>query len=163
MRMKSFKLPLRTIGVIGAGECGPEVAQIAFEVGKEIAARGAILICGGLGGVMAAAAQGARSMDGLTVGFLPGSDAASANPDIMLPIPTAMDHGRNVLIVRSSQGLIAIAGGYGTLSEIALALKMNKPIIGIRSWDLPSHMQQASSAAEAVESIYEQWQARGTM
>src|SRR5437867_1865567 len=111
------------IGVMGAGECSPEIFCQAEQVGKLIAQHGAILICGGRGGVMEAAAKGAKATGGVTVGILPESDDSGANPYIDIPIVTGMGNGRNVINILSSQVIIAISGGYGTLSEIALALK----------------------------------------
>jgi hypothetical protein len=119
------------IGIIGAGTCSNEVYQTAEKLGRLIAERGDTLICGGLGGVMEAAAKGAKSKDGTTIGILPGLSAEDANPFIDIPIVTGLSHARNVIIVRSSDILIAVAGKYGTLSEIAIALKLGKPVIGI--------------------------------
>jgi uncharacterized protein (TIGR00725 family) len=124
------------IGVMGAGECSAEVSCQAEQVGKLIAQQGAVLICGGRGGVMEAAAKGARIALGITVGILPESDDSSANPYIDIPIVTGMGNGRNIINILSSQVVIAISGGYGTLSEIALALKTRKPVIALQSWDL---------------------------
>jgi uncharacterized protein (TIGR00725 family) len=123
------------IGVMGAGECPPEVFVLAEQVGKLLAQRGAVLICGGREGVMEAAAKGAKAANGVTVGILPESDESGANPYIDIPIITGMGNGRNVINILSSQVVIAISGGYGTLSEIALALKTRKPVIALRSWD----------------------------
>ena len=109
------------IGVIGDGKCSEEVARAAYEVGRGIGKRGAILICGGRGGVMEAAARGAKSAGGLTVGILPGISQQEANPYIDIAIATGMGEARNVIIARSCGALIAVEGMYGTLSEIALA------------------------------------------
>ena len=109
------------IGVIGAGLCPPSVEKIAEDVGREIAKSGAFLICGGLGGVMEAAARGAKFEGGFTIGILPGIDSYEANPYIDVSIVTDMGHARNVILVRSSDALIAVEGGFGTLSEIAIA------------------------------------------
>lgn len=138
------------IGVIGAGDCSDAVAGLAREVGFEIGRRGWILICGGLGGVMTAAAEGCVEAGGTTVGILPGMEKAAANPFITIPLPTGLQEGRNLLVVRASDVLIAIAGGYGTLSEIALALKGGKPVIGLETWkDIPG-ITYAASAREAI-------------
>ncbi|MBN1550708.1 TIGR00725 family protein [bacterium] len=153
--MVNISTPAILIGVVGAGSCETDTAEIAETVGIEIARNNAVLVCGGLGGVMAAAARGARKGGGLTIGLLPGISHADANPDILIPIPTAMEHARNVLIVRACHGLIAISGGYGTLSEIALALKMKKPVIGIHSWSLDRHLENVSSPVMAVRKIIE--------
>ncbi len=141
------------IGVIGAGNCDAETAEIALQVGREIAGHGAILVCGGLGGVMRAAAQGAHSVGGLSIGILPGESHDDANEFITIPIPTGLGHARNVLVVRASHGLIAVSGGYGTLSEIALARKMNKPVVGLNTWDLPGDWIKETSPVRAVERV----------
>ncbi|HWC72891.1 MAG TPA: TIGR00725 family protein, partial [Gemmatimonadales bacterium] len=119
------------IAVIGGGTCTTDELAIADETGRLLAERGAILVCGGLGGVMEAAAQGAKSNGGITVGILPGTDAAAANPYIDVPLATGLGEMRNFLIVRVAQALIAIGGGVGTLSEIALAQRTQKPVIGL--------------------------------
>jgi uncharacterized protein (TIGR00725 family) len=133
------------IGVMGAGECSPEVFAQAEQVGKLIAQRGAILICGGRGGVMEAAAKGAKATGGVTVGILPESDDSGANPYIDIPIVTGMGNGRNVINILSSQVIIAISGGYGTLSEIALALKTRTPVVALHSWNLSAHLRSLSA------------------
>ncbi|MFQ5647357.1 MAG: TIGR00725 family protein [bacterium] len=124
------------IAVIGAGSCSVETAQVAEEVGQRIAEQGGILLCGGLGGVMEAAARGAGKAGGLTVGILPGNLASQANRYIDIPVVTGIGHARNVVLVQSAQGIIAVKGEYGTLSEIAVALKENKPIVGIDTWKI---------------------------
>jgi len=141
----------RAIGIIGAGSCSPEIEELAREVGREVARRGYVLICGGLGGVMRAACQGAKEMGGLTVGILPTAQKEDANPFVDLAIPTNMGHARNVIIVHSSDALIAIAGGAGTLSEIAIAMKVGKPVVGLKSWSLEGRIPQASRPEEAVQ------------
>jgi uncharacterized protein (TIGR00725 family) len=145
------------IGVLGPARAGADVLALAEQVGREIAGRGAVLICGGLGGVMEAAARGAKRAGGLTVGITPGTDAQEANPFIDVPIVTGLGEARNVLVVRSSNAVIAIAGSYGTLSEIALALKLGVPVVGLGTWQLRAPdgsvppVIVAESAAEAVE------------
>jgi len=130
------------IGVIGSGICNngisnPSICDLAKEVGKHIAKNGAILICGGRGGVMEAAAFGAKESGGITVGILPGEHHSDANPYIDIAITTAMGHARNTIIAQSSSVLIAVGGRYGTLSEIALALSMEKPVVVIASkWEI---------------------------
>jgi uncharacterized protein (TIGR00725 family) len=126
----------RRIGVLGPGTASAETLALSQEVGAEIARRGAVLICGGLGGVMEAAAHGAKEAGGLTVGILPGVDAGQANKFIDVPVVTGMGEARNVLVVRSADAVIAIAGSYGTLSEIALALKIGVPVVGLGTWEL---------------------------
>ena len=139
------------IGVIGAGQCSSRTSLLAEEVGREIARAGAVLVCGGLGGVMEAAARGAQGEGGITVGILPGESFEDANPFIQIPVVTGLGHARNVLVVRSAQVLIAVKGGYGTLSEVALALKMGKPVIGLHSWDVSKKIIQAETPQEAVK------------
>ena len=126
------------IGVIGPATAGAETLAAAEEVGVEIARREAILVCGGLGGVMEAAARGAKRGGGLTIGILPGFNAEEANPFIDVPVVTGLGEARNVLVVRSSSAVIAIAGSYGTLSEIALALKCGISIVGMGTWKIRS-------------------------
>jgi uncharacterized protein (TIGR00725 family) len=117
------------IGVIGAGQANAKERLVAEQVGAEIAKRGHILVCGGLGGVMEAAAKGTKNGGGLTVGILPGESKEDANQYIDVKIVSAMSHGRNAIITRSADALIAVGGGSGTLSEIALGLKIGRPVI----------------------------------
>jgi hypothetical protein len=124
------------LGVIGEGRCSARVAARAERVGAAIGAAGAVLVCGGLGGVMAAASRGATRAGGVVVGLLPGLDRADANRWVTIPIVTGLDQARNVIVVRSSDAVIAIGGMYGTLSEIALALKLGRPVIGLGTWRL---------------------------
>jgi len=119
------------VAVVGGSECTPQEAEWAGAVGRLIAERGAVLVCGGLGGVMAAAARGAKEAGGLTVGILPGADPADANASIDVALATGMGEMRNALIVRAAQAVIAIGGGWGTLSEIALARRTNTPVVGL--------------------------------
>ena len=140
----------KIIGVIGAGVAGEELRRNAEETGRLIARHGFILVCGGLGGVMEAAAKGAKEGGGTTVGILPQADRHAANPYIDIPVATGFGEGRNVIIVRTADILIAIGGEYGTLSEIAFALKMRKTVIGLGSWEIPG-VTQASSPLDAVE------------
>ncbi len=124
------------IGVIGGGEVPSQVAEQAEETGREIARRGAVLVCGGLGGVMEAACKGASDEGGLTIGILPGDNRLAANPYVKIPIVTGIGHARNVAVVKSSQAIIAIDGSYGTLSEIGHALQSGIPVIGLNTWSL---------------------------
>ncbi len=140
----------KIIGVIGAGSANVETLRTAEETGRLIAETGCLLVCGGLGGVMEAAARGARSAGGTTVGILPQADRQGANPHIDIPVATGFGEGRNVIIARTADLLIAVGGEYGTLSEIAFALKMKKPVIGIGTWDIPG-IVKAGTPAEAVE------------
>ncbi len=127
-------MPAKIIGVIGGEAAGPESLEAAREVGRRIAESGAVLICGGLGGVMEAACQGAAEAGGTTIGVLPTASKADANPYVTLPIVTAMGTARNLIIVRTADALIAVDGSYGTLSEIAHALDQGKRVIALRSW-----------------------------
>jgi len=145
---------LKRIGIIGAGLGEKPLLDMAEEVGKAVAERGAILYCGGLGGVMEAAAKGAYEAGGLTVGILPGSKAADANSYIKVPVVTGMGHARNVILVRSCQVLIAISGSHGTLSEIALALKMWKPVVGLKTWENLPDVHYVNTPQEAVEKAF---------
>lgn len=138
-----------TIAVIGGHSCSSEIAQIAEEVGKEIAQLGATLICGGLGGVMLAACKGAKSGGGKTIGILPGHDQREANPYVDIPIATGLGYLRNNLVVKNADIVIAIDGQEGTLSEIAFALQMSKPILGINTWDIPG-VVKVNDAQEAI-------------
>ena len=139
------------IGVIGAGKCSPEAEGLAEELGREIARNKAVLVCGGLGGVMEASARGVKQEGGITVGILPSFSFEDANPFIDIPIVTGLSHARNVLVVRSSHALIAVEGGYGTLSEIAIALKLRKPVIGLRTWDVSKKIITVETPKEAVK------------
>jgi uncharacterized protein (TIGR00725 family) len=117
------------IGVIGASRPSPAGLHIAEAVGREIARCGATLVCGGLGGVMEAAAKGACEAGGEVLGILPGPDKSAANPYVTLPVPTNMGHARNVIIAHTADALIAVEGEYGTLSETAIGLKLGKPVL----------------------------------
>ncbi|HEY79348.1 MAG TPA: TIGR00725 family protein [Dehalococcoidia bacterium] len=147
----------KLIGVIGSGTCSEAEAKTAEEVGRRLARQGAILVCGGLGGVMEAACRGASSEGGVAIGILPGEDRQSANPYVQIPIVTGLGYARNVVVVKSAQAIIAISGSYGTLSEIAYALQNDIPVIGLNTWSLSKNGQvdqsiiPARSAAEAVD------------
>ncbi|MFC1917325.1 TIGR00725 family protein [Chloroflexota bacterium] len=127
---------MKIIAVIGGGDCSDEDAGIAEEVGREIARNGAVLVCGGLGGVMEAACRGAVSEGGITIGILPGDNRYPANPYVRIPIVTGMGHARNVIVVKTAQAVIAVDGSYGTLSEIGHALQNGRPVIGLKTWIL---------------------------
>lgn len=138
------------IGVIGGSKPDTESVQIAFKVGKLLAERGAILICGGLGGVMEAASRGAKQEGGLTIGILPGNSYREANPYVDVAIATGLGYSRNSLVAMNSDVLIAIDGEYGTLTEIAYGCIYGKKIIGLGTWDIEGIIK-AGSAEEAVE------------
>jgi len=146
----------KIVAVIGSRQPSPEEAEIAEEVGREVARYGITLVCGGLGGVMEAACRGASAEGGLTIGILPGDSPETANPYVQIPIVTAIGFARNVSVVKSAQAAIAVGGSYGTLSEIAFALQSGIPVIGINTWALSRNGQpdnsiiQTKSATEAV-------------
>jgi uncharacterized protein (TIGR00725 family) len=142
------------IGVIGAGQCDAALYHLALDVGREIARRGAILVCGGLGGVMEAAARGAAEERGLTLAILPGPSTQDANPYIRVPVATDMGQARNVIIVHTADALIAISGGAGTLSEIGHALKVGKPVIGLQTIPNLNGVRYMKTAPEAVEEAF---------
>lgn len=121
------------VAVVGAGACDEALASLAEQVGRELANRGAVLVCGGLGGVMAAACRGAKSAGGTTVGILPGDDRDEANPWVDVAIATGLGEIRNTLVVRAADAVIAVGGEWGTLSEIAFARKTGKPVIGLHN------------------------------
>ena len=139
------------IGVIGAGDCSEDVYKLAEQVGERIAQAGAVLVCGGLGGVMEAASKGAKKEGGTTVGILPGIDKSDANSYIDFPIVTGLGEGRNLLVIRNSDVVIALPGEYGTLSEIGFCLALGKPIIGLSTWDISEDIIKAKDAEDAVK------------
>lgn len=126
----------RYIAVIGGSDPEPEEARLAEEVGRELARRGAVLICGGLSGVMEAACKGASAENGLTIGILPGDSRNAANRYVQVPIVTGLGEARNVVVVKSAEAAIAIGGGYGTLSEIGHAMRAGMPVVGLNTWSL---------------------------
>jgi uncharacterized protein (TIGR00725 family) len=148
--------PALPIGVIGEGKCSRRAAALAERVGRSIAEAGAVLLCGGLTGVMEAASRGAARAGGVVVGLLPGFDRRDANRWVTIPVVTGMDQARNVILVRSCDALIAVGGRFGTLSEIALALKFATPVVGLGTWRLAQpegrHVPivRARTAEEAV-------------
>jgi uncharacterized protein (TIGR00725 family) len=133
------------IAVIGGGECSKEEAELAEAVGRKLAKQGAILVCGGLRGVMEAACKGASAEGGITIGILPGDSRQSANPHVQIPIVTGMGYARNAVVVKSAQAVIAIGGSYGTLSEISHALQNDIPVIGLNTWALSRNAQPDNS------------------
>ncbi|MBM4464247.1 MAG: TIGR00725 family protein [Chloroflexi bacterium] len=138
------------IAVVGAGQCPKEVAQVAESVGRELARRGVTLVCGGLGGVMEAACRGAKSEGGLTIGILPGFSQRDANPYVDIPVVTGLGEARNVIVVRTARAVIAVDGEYGTLSEIAYALKLGIPVVGLNTWQLAKKGRPVSAIVEAI-------------
>jgi hypothetical protein len=124
------------VAVSGGGEADEETCRLAEQVGFELARRGAVIVTGGLGGAMAAACRGAKAGGGMTIGILPSDDRADANPWVDVAVPTGLGEGRNTLVVRAADALVAVAGEFGTLSEIALALRLGRPVIGLGTWEL---------------------------
>jgi len=149
------------VAVIGASQCTPRETGVAEEVGRELARRGAVLVCGGLGGVMEAACRGASKVGGKTIGILPGNSPEDANPFVQFPIVTGMGYARNAIVVKSARAAIAIGGGYGTLSEIAHALQNHIPVVGLGTWELARNGREdtsivpAATPQEAVERALE--------
>ncbi len=140
------------VGVIGAGDADAEIMELARAVGRGIAEMGAVLVCGGLGGVMSAACQGAKEKEGLTIGILPGAEKFGANPYVDIAIATGLGEARNLIIIRTADVLVAIGGSYGTLSEIGFALKMGKRVIGLKTWEIDGVIQ-ANSVEKVLELI----------
>lgn len=144
------------IGVIGENDPPADVAALAEAIGAEVAAAGAVLVCGGLGGVMTAACRGAHARGGITIGILPSSRREDANPYVTYAIPTGLGHARNILVARTAQAIIAVGGRFGTLSEIAFAKIEGIPVIGLQTWELKREgmredpIQRARDPKEAV-------------
>jgi uncharacterized protein (TIGR00725 family) len=143
------------IGVIGASQPSPDGLRMAEAVGYEIAIRGAVLVCGGLGGVMEAASKGAAVAGGDVMGILPGPDKHSANSYVTLPVPTNMGHARNVIIAHTADALIAIEGGYGTVSETAISLKLGKPVFVLPGGPKMAGTVSVDSPVSAVTLAFE--------
>jgi len=146
----------RIIAVIGASKCTDRESEWAEEVGRELAKNGAVVVCGGLTGVMEAVCRGASKAGGLTIGILPGDTAEAANAYVGIPVVTGLGYARNVIVVKSAQAAIAIGGNYGTLSEIAFACQRNIPVIGLNTWEMSRNSDtdntiiRANSPKEAV-------------
>ncbi|MGH8899301.1 MAG: TIGR00725 family protein [Egibacteraceae bacterium] len=150
--MRRVTGPERMVAVIGTGEPDETLEDAAEAIGAGLAKAGVTVVCGGLAGVMAAACRGAKAHGGHTVGILPGRDPAAANPWVDVAIPTGFGEARNALVVRSAEAVIAVGGGYGTLSEIALALKAGTRVIGLDTWEI-SGVEMADSPDDAVERL----------
>lgn len=148
------------MAVIGSGEHTEENMEAARAVGELVAGRGAIVICGGLSGVMNAVAEGVCKVGGTCIGLLPDNNRLGASIHLTAALPTGMGEGRNVLVIKSADGVIAIGGGYGTLSEIALAMKMEKPVVGLNTWTAYNNdgertdMVYTQTPREAVEMLF---------
>ena len=155
VRVRSSVASRIQIGVIGGRNVAPEILRLAEEVGKGIALRKAVLVCGGLGGVMEAACRGAKDAGGMTVGILPALSKSEANPYVDIPIPTGIGVARNAIIVHSCDGVIAVGGSYGTLSEMAFARQKGIPLVSLGSWRFDDTIVTAESAEEAIERIFQ--------
>jgi uncharacterized protein (TIGR00725 family) len=148
------------VAVIGPSDATSEQTRAAEAIGRGLADGGAIVVCGGLGGVMSAACHGASAADGTTVGLLPGTDRGSANEWVQIALPTGLGELRNGLVVRAADAVVAVGGAYGTLSEIALALRAKVPVIGLRTWDIDG-IERVSTPGEAVARALERAAGRG--
>jgi uncharacterized protein (TIGR00725 family) len=138
------------VAVVGPGEASPTEIESANLIGRGIAERGHVLVCGGLGGVMEAAARGATQAGGTAVGILPGNDRAAGNEWLTVAIPTGLGELRNGLVIRAADVVVAVGGALGTLSEIALALKTGVPVIGLKTWEVDG-IERVDSPEDAVE------------
>ena len=146
--MKDIRKRIR-VAVIGGSRPGRQALEMAVEVGRLVARSGAVLVCGGLGGVMEAASRGAREEGGLVIGILPGSTLADANPWVDVPIATGLGYTRNSLVVMNADAVVAVDGEYGTLSEIAYGLIHGKRVVGLGTWDIRG-VTAAATPEEAV-------------
>lgn len=151
-----MSLPKRTpyVAVIGAGDATGALYEQACEVGRLIAERGGIVVCGGLGGVMEAAAKGATEMGGVAIGVLPDEDRRRANEYLSYSVATGVGQARNLSVVCSADAVVAVDGGYGTLSELGLARKVGRPVVVLEGWELDDHVVSTSSPEEAVEAAF---------
>ncbi|HEY0128403.1 MAG TPA: TIGR00725 family protein [Rubrobacteraceae bacterium] len=142
------------VAVVGSGTATGELYERAREVGRLVAERGAVVVCGGLSGVMEATARGATEAGGTALGILPDEDRGRANAYLSYSVATGAGHARNLAVVCSGDVVIAVGGEYGTLSEIGLALKVGRPVVALGSWDLDGHVVVAASAEEAVAAAF---------
>ena len=142
------------VAVVGSGEATGELYDAAREVGRLVAEKGGIVVCGGLKGVMEAAARGATKRGGVALGVMQDEDRGRANPYLSYSVATGTGQARNLAVVCSADVVIAVGGEYGTLSEIGLALKTGRPVVTLKSWELPEHVIAVSSPEEAVEGAF---------
>ena len=140
------------VAVCGASDPDPDQRELAREVGRRLAEAGAVVLCGGLGGVMEAAAEGAARAGGTVVGILPGSSRATGNPHLTVAIATGLGEARNAVLATAADAVIAIGGGWGTLSEVALARRGGRPVLALAGWELEG-VPVAVSAEEAVRTV----------
>ena len=141
------------VAVSGGGEADDEVCGVAEQVGVELARRGAVVVTGGMGGAMEAACRGAKEAGGTTIGILPSHDRADANPWVDVALPTGLGEGRNALVVRAADAVIAVAGEFGTLSEIALALRLGTPVVGLGTWELARAGRPVAAIVVATDPV----------
>ena len=143
------------VAVVGSGTATGELYGLAREVGRLVAERGAVVVCGGLSGVMEAAARGATEVGGIAIGILPDENRGRANAYLSYSVVTGAGQARNLAVVCSGDVVIAVGGEYGTLSEMGLALKIGRPVVALESWDLGEHVAVADSAEEAVAAAFD--------
>lgn len=143
------------IGVVGSAKFDEKLCKDAEKIGKLIARKGCILVCGGLGGVMEASCKGAKSEGGTTIGIVPSKDKFTANSYVDICIPTGIGEARNFIIVNSSDVIIAIGGGFGTLSEISFALKSGVPVVGLNTWDVSDKIVNCDNPKQAFDSAFD--------
>ena len=147
-------MPNRYIAVCGDGNPATPLRDVAREVGRLLAERGAVVLCGGLGGVMEAASEGAASAGGTVVGVLPGTDRSAGNRHLTVALATGLSQARNAVLVTAADAVIAIGGrGWGTLSEIALAKRIGRTVVGLETWPLEG-LETAANPAEAVARVF---------
>ena len=138
------------VAVSGGGDADDAACRVAEELGLELARLGAVVVTGGLGGAMAAACRGAKGGGGTTIGILPSDNRADANAWVDVAVPTGLGEGRNALVVRAADAVVAVAGEFGTLSEIALALGLGKPVVGLGTWELARHGHSVEAIVAAA-------------
>jgi len=142
------------IGVIGGSICNDEICDFAYKTGEEIARRNAVLVCGGLSGVMEAACKGAKDAGGLTIGIIPGDDKNDANKYVDIPIVTNIGYARNFVIVQTADAFVAIDGRFGTLSELAFVLDTKKPVVGYKTWDIDENVIKVDTPEKALDTLF---------
>lgn len=143
------------IAIVGAGKCSKKLRDMAADAARYVAEHGGVVVCGGLGGVMEGAARGAKEAGGVTIGILPGVDKGDANEYIDYSIPTGFGEARNILVIRAADGVVAFPGKYGTLSEMAFALKMHKPLVSVGAWKLGENIPLVDDPVEAARMVIE--------
>lgn len=143
------------IAVVGAGKCSKKLRDMAAVIGRYVAEKGGVIVCGGMGGVMEGVARGAKEGGGTTIGILPTQDKADANEYIDYVIPTGFGEARNIIVIRSADGVVALPGKYGTLSEMAFALQAQKPLVSVSAWKLGDEIRHVDTPEEAAKLIME--------